>query len=80
VGIGGLGHLALQFAKALGCSDVVAISSSDKKRDDAFKLGATDYVVHNEKANEKIAEKYDDLCAAFRYRPRRFLTSEGASI
>lgn len=48
VGIGGLGHLALQFAKALGCAEVVAFSSSDKKRDDAMKMGATDYVVHKQ--------------------------------
>lgn len=31
IGIGGLGHLALQFAKALGATEVVAITSSQKK-------------------------------------------------
>lgn len=41
VGIGGLGHLAVQFAKALGALEVVAISSSLRKKDDALKLGAS---------------------------------------
>jgi alcohol/geraniol dehydrogenase (NADP+) len=43
VGIGGLGHLALQFLKYWGCH-VVAFSSSDSKRDEAMKLGATEVV------------------------------------
>lgn len=39
IGIGGLGHMALQFLKAWGC-EVVAFTSSDSKRDEALKLGA----------------------------------------
>ncbi len=39
VGIGGLGHLALQFGKAWGC-EVTAFSSSPDKGDEAKKLGA----------------------------------------
>jgi uncharacterized zinc-type alcohol dehydrogenase-like protein len=39
VGIGGLGHLALQFARAMGC-EVTAISSSPDKEDDARSFGA----------------------------------------
>ena len=39
VGVGGLGHIAVLFAKAMGCA-VTAFSSRDAKRDDAFKLGA----------------------------------------
>jgi alcohol dehydrogenase (NADP+) len=42
VGIGGLGHMAILFAKAMGCA-VTAISSSNRKVEDAFKLGADDY-------------------------------------
>ncbi len=38
-GIGGLGHLALQFYKAWGC-DVTAFSSTAAKRDEIKKLGA----------------------------------------
>ncbi|KAJ1917701.1 hypothetical protein H4219_003068 [Mycoemilia scoparia] len=43
VGIGGLGHLALQFARALGC-EVTAFSSSDNKKEECLKLGATKFI------------------------------------
>lgn len=43
IGIGGLGHLALQFLKHWGCH-VVAFSSSDSKREQILKLGATEVV------------------------------------
>lgn len=39
IGIGGLGHLALQFLNKWGC-EVVAFTSSDAKRQDALKFGA----------------------------------------
>lgn len=39
IGIGGLGHLALQFSNAWGC-EVTAFSSSGSKADEARKLGA----------------------------------------
>ncbi|MFO7188304.1 MAG: NAD(P)-dependent alcohol dehydrogenase [Pseudomonadota bacterium] len=39
VGIGGLGHLALQFLNAWGC-EVVAFTSSASKREEALALGA----------------------------------------
>ncbi|WP_299593972.1 NAD(P)-dependent alcohol dehydrogenase [uncultured Microbulbifer sp.] len=39
IGIGGLGHLALQFLNAWGC-DVTAFTSSDNKRDEAQAFGA----------------------------------------
>jgi len=44
VGIGGLGHYAIQWAKALGCDEVVAISHTASKKDDAMKMGATKFV------------------------------------
>ncbi|WP_193045239.1 NAD(P)-dependent alcohol dehydrogenase [Mycolicibacterium baixiangningiae] len=43
VGIGGLGHLAIQFARAWGC-EVTAISSSPDKRNDALELGADHFI------------------------------------
>lgn len=43
VGIGGLGHFGVMFAKALG-AEVVAISHSTSKRDDALKMGAAEFV------------------------------------
>jgi propanol-preferring alcohol dehydrogenase len=42
-GLGGLGHLGIQFARAMGFH-VVAISTSGHKRDLALKLGAHQYV------------------------------------
>jgi alcohol dehydrogenase/propanol-preferring alcohol dehydrogenase len=42
-GIGGLGHLALQYAAKLGFK-VVAISNGESKRELAMSLGAVDYI------------------------------------
>jgi alcohol/geraniol dehydrogenase (NADP+) len=39
IGIGGLGHLALQFLNAWGCH-VTAFTSSESKKNEAIKLGA----------------------------------------
>ena len=44
IGIGGLGHMALQFANKWGC-EVHAFTTSDNKGDEARKLGA--HYVHN---------------------------------
>ncbi len=44
IGIGGLGHLALQFANKWGC-EVHAFTTSDSKEEEARKLGA--HFVHN---------------------------------
>ncbi|AET37349.1 NAD(P)-dependent alcohol dehydrogenase Ecym_1093 [Eremothecium cymbalariae DBVPG len=43
VGIGGIGHMAVIFAKALG-ANVTAISRRSNKKDDALKLGADVYI------------------------------------
>ncbi|KAF2014770.1 alcohol dehydrogenase [Aaosphaeria arxii CBS 175.79] len=42
-GLGGLGHLAVQYARKMGYR-TVALSTSSSKKDFAFQLGATDYV------------------------------------
>ncbi|KAH7403232.1 putative alcohol dehydrogenase [Cadophora sp. MPI-SDFR-AT-0126] len=42
-GLGGLGHLAVQYANKMGYK-VVALSSGDNKRDFAKKLGAHEYI------------------------------------
>ncbi|RSL68717.1 hypothetical protein CEP54_002639 [Fusarium duplospermum] len=44
IGVGGLGHLAILLAKALGASRVVGISRREYKRQDTLKLGADEYV------------------------------------
>ncbi|CZR54307.1 related to ADH7-NADP(H)-dependent alcohol dehydrogenase [Phialocephala subalpina] len=40
VGLGGLGHLAVQYARAWGCEPVVFTRDHDDKVNDALKLGA----------------------------------------
>ncbi len=59
VGIGGLGHLALQFADKWGC-EVTAFSTSPDKADEAKGLGA-DYLVdtRSDEELEKLKGKFD---------------------
>jgi uncharacterized zinc-type alcohol dehydrogenase-like protein len=49
VGVGGLGHLAIQFAHALGC-EVTAISSSPEKKKQALAFGADRFIDTNDQA------------------------------
>ena len=42
IGIGGLGHLAIQFAAAMGC-EVVVFSGTDSKKEEASRLGAKEF-------------------------------------
>src|SRR5690606_24336635 len=49
VGLGGLGHMALKLARALG-AEVVLFTTSPSKREDALRLGAHDVVVSGDKA------------------------------
>lgn len=60
VGIGGLGHLALQFARAWGCH-VTAISGSPDKKEEALGFGAHDFLNSREFTAESIEQlsKYD---------------------
>jgi len=59
VGMGGLGHFAVMFAHALG-AEVTVISHSPSKKDDAFKLGAKDFVTTDTKDwNESYKFKFD---------------------
>ena len=59
IGIGGLGHMALQFANRWGC-EVHALTTSDSKEEEARKLGA--HYVHNTKQEgvlKKLAGSLD---------------------
>jgi alcohol/geraniol dehydrogenase (NADP+) len=53
IGIGGLGHMALQFANKWGC-DVTAFTSSANKAEEARKMGAH-HVVNSRSAEELAA-------------------------
>ena len=44
IGVGGLGHYGVIFAKAMGADKVVAISRKASKRDEALQLGADEYI------------------------------------
>ena len=48
IGIGGLGHFGLLYAKALGSERVVAISRSSAKKADALKMGADAFIATND--------------------------------
>jgi alcohol dehydrogenase (NADP+) len=61
VGVGGLGHFGIMWAKALGCDKVVAISRSSSKEADTKKMGA-DYLIatgEDEKWAKKNARSLD---------------------
>jgi alcohol/geraniol dehydrogenase (NADP+) len=59
VGIGGLGHLAVQFLARWGC-EVTAFTSSEAKRDEALKLGAHHAVSSTDKtALKHLAGRFD---------------------
>lgn len=59
VGFGGLGHMAVKIAHAMG-SEVVVLSQSLKKKDDGKRLGASDYFATSD-ANTfaKLANSFD---------------------
>ncbi len=50
VGLGGLGHMAIKIAKAMG-AEVVVFSTSESKAADAKKLGAKHFVISKDVAN-----------------------------
>jgi uncharacterized zinc-type alcohol dehydrogenase-like protein len=58
IGIGGLGHLAVQFLDAFGC-EVTAISSSVQKKQEAEELGADFFVVSKDGSLSKLANRFD---------------------
>lgn len=51
LGLGGLGHLAVQYLSKMGC-DVVVFSGTDDKKQQATELGASEFVAT--KGNEKL--------------------------
>ena len=55
VGLGGLGHMAVKLAAAMG-ANVTVLSTSPSKEHDARKLGAHDFVVTRDPANLKPLE------------------------
>ena len=59
MGLGGLGHMGVKFAVAMG-ADVTVLSHSPQKRDDALAMGAHNFVdTHDEVAMANHAKKFD---------------------
>jgi len=59
VGLGGLGHMAVKIANAMG-AEVTVLSTSDKKKNDALQFGAKNFVnTSNPDAFTKYANTFD---------------------
>jgi len=75
-GIGGVGHMAIQFARVEKCK-VIAFSRSQKHLDVAKRLGATDAMVFSENQQEflkTLKEKHGMLDAAIVFAPADIVT------
>lgn len=68
VGVGGLGHLAIQFAAKMGC-DVVVFSGTDSKKDEALKLGASEFVATKGAKELKVSKPIDRLLVTTSFQP-----------
>jgi alcohol dehydrogenase (NADP+) len=63
-GLGGLGHMAVKFAHALG-AHVVVFTTSPSKKDDALRLGADEVVIsRNADEMQKHASSFDYILDA----------------
>ncbi|MCW2852604.1 MAG: NADP-dependent alcohol dehydrogenase [Nocardioides sp.] len=59
VGLGGLGHMAVKIAHALG-AEVTVLSQSLKKQEDGLRLGADDYFATSDPGTfEQLAGRFD---------------------
>jgi alcohol dehydrogenase (NADP+) len=59
VGLGGLGHMGVKIARALG-AEVTVLSQSLRKKDDGLRLGAHDYRATNDPETfRELAGKFD---------------------
>ena len=59
VGLGGLGHMGVKFARAFG-AQVVVFTTSPGKKEDALRLGADEVVIsRNENEMKKHAGSFD---------------------
>jgi uncharacterized zinc-type alcohol dehydrogenase-like protein len=64
VGLGGLGHMGVKFAHALG-AHVVAFTTSPRKKEDALRLGADEVVIsRNADEMQKHAGSFDFILDA----------------
>lgn len=60
IGIGGLGHLAIQFAAKMGC-EVIVFSGTESKKKEAMALGASEFYATKGLKELKIGNGVDHL-------------------
>ena len=60
MGLGGLGHMGVKFAAAMG-AEVTVISHSANKKEDAHRMGAKDFIVIKDLADLKALYRHFDL-------------------
>ncbi|MEQ0563234.1 NAD(P)-dependent alcohol dehydrogenase [Amycolatopsis sp. NEAU-NG30] len=60
IGLGGLGHLAVKFAAAMG-AEVTVLSQSLKKQEDGLKLGATGYYATSDESTFEVLKGTFDI-------------------
>lgn len=68
VGIGGLGHLAIQFANKMGC-EVVVFSGTDNKKEEALKLGAHEFYATKGVKELAVGRQVDHLVVTTSFPP-----------
>lgn len=60
IGVGGLGHLAIQFASKMGC-EVVVFSGTNSKKEEAMQLGAKEFYATKGLKELKVPKPIDRL-------------------
>lgn len=68
IGVGGLGHLAIQFASRMGCQ-VVVFSGTESKKDEAKKLGALEFYATKDVGELKLEQPIDHLLVTTAQQP-----------
>ncbi|KAI1161787.1 GroES-like protein [Nemania serpens] len=68
MGVGGLGHLAIQFAAKMGCR-VVVLSGSESKKEEAMRLGAHEFIATRGKTELKVSRPLDRLVVTTSFQP-----------
>ena len=68
IGVGGLGHLAIQFAANMGC-EVVVFSGTESKKEEATKLGAMEFYATKGVKELKVEKQIDHLLVCTSQQP-----------
>jgi len=68
LGLGGLGHLAVQYLNRMGCETVV-FSGTSSKKEEAMKLGAHDFVATKENPTFEGVKPIDYLLVSTSFQP-----------